>query len=167
MKLELSSRKIEDSGRLTLEAFSKMASLPPGDTAAIAAPEAEAKAAPEGDFSSRKLEEMPPLNWAHRRSTQDSGPRMDFLRDHRRRILAVVIIGYKVFHGAASNAAAAPAEAVSTSNQPPASAEPPASATPARQRRAARRYRRAPGGGDASCAHAGSRHSTRHDHSAD
>ena len=156
VKLELSSRaKIQESGRLTLEAFSKMASLDlPGKTAPISpAPAAEtpppaAKETPAGPaepisppgptapsspatYPQPRLEEAPPLVW--KSSLPKSGRFWEWAAYGviTVGVIALCAIVYLIVHR--SSGRAAPAEVATTTTTETSASEtsnPPASAEP-------------------------------------
>jgi lipoprotein NlpI len=145
VKLELSSRKADDSGRLTLEAFSKMASRPATPPAAEPVTGSEATALPETqeaevateapgrpvEFSGRRLEKTPPLVWTPRDKQPPFPLAWIFYSVIGLGIVAAVIVAYLTLHRSSETAeapASATPETAPAQNESPAPA--PATATP-------------------------------------
>jgi len=161
VKLELSSRaKIQDSGRLTLEAFSKMASLelpkttpapvaPAGAAPMTTEPESETPAevpsamplgpGPEAtpDLSASGLEEITPGTWRAYRPKKKGDRSLVWILYVTIALgfIAGVIIIYRLREEAALNAEAAetanPAQPSTSSDTTPPSAPPPSASPPA------------------------------------
>jgi len=160
IKLELSSKaKIQDSGRLTLEAFSKMASLelpkatptpvaiaagvapmtiePESETPAPASSVEPAGFAPEGtpEYSSQQFDEIPPVAWRPYRSRKKGDRSFVWLAYAiiALGVIASIIILYHVHRTTVDQEASTetpPPTLPPPSSSEPAPTTPPASASP-------------------------------------
>ncbi len=139
VKLELTSRKIPESGKLSLEAFSKLASQDqPGGPATVEASaplpvvEESPTTATESGFAGKRLEEAAPLIWTTARRAVPFPLEWIFYGIIALGLVAGVPTAYLLVHHArkASPEGAAPATAPAAGETPAASAAPPASAPP-------------------------------------